>query len=104
MADPRLVQKDEIVLRCSKRTYLARTADRSIVRMLDCSDCRRRGKVAKNLREEEAVMKQWITAIAAALMFVGVNSAQAQEVSSAPGTVVVTIVPGGATFFTEGKD
>lgn len=37
----------------------------------------------------------------------GVNYASAQtreSSSSAPGTVEVTIIPGGATFFTEGKD
>jgi hypothetical protein len=34
----------------------------------------------------------------------GAGQAYAQEAVSGPGTVVVTIIPGGATFFTEGKN
>ncbi len=49
-------------------------------------------------------MKQWIAAVAAVFTLIGVNSVYAQESVSAPGTVVVTLVPGGATFFTEGTD
>jgi hypothetical protein len=33
----------------------------------------------------------------------GASQAYAQEVGSTEGTVVVTVIPGGATFFTEGK-
>src|SRR6185436_7645533 len=33
----------------------------------------------------------------------GSGQAYAQEVGSHEGTVVVTVIPGGATFFTEGK-
>jgi len=45
--------------------------------------------------------------IAIALAFVGVlgaSQAYAQESAAGPAPVVVTIIPGGATFFTEGKD
>jgi hypothetical protein len=35
---------------------------------------------------------------------VGTSQAYAQESVPGPGAVVVTIIPGGATFFTEGKD
>src|SRR5215208_3070319 len=45
--------------------------------------------------------------IAIALAFVGVlgaSQAYAQESAAGPATVVVTIIPGGATFFTEGSD
>src|SRR4029077_740151 len=34
----------------------------------------------------------------------GASQAYAQESAAGPGPVVVTIIPGGATFFTEGKD
>jgi opacity protein-like surface antigen len=34
----------------------------------------------------------------------GASQARAQELAPGPGAVVVTIIPGGATFFTEGKD
>jgi hypothetical protein len=32
------------------------------------------------------------------------TTARAQESTPGPGTVVVTIIPGGGTFFTEAKD
>ena len=41
--------------------------------------------------------------VAAASVF-GASQAYAQESAAGPGPVVVTIIPGGATFFTEGKD
>lgn len=34
----------------------------------------------------------------------GAGQAHAQETSPGPGLVEVTIIPGGGTFFTEGKD
>jgi hypothetical protein len=40
----------------------------------------------------------------AAVGFMGAGQAYAQDVVPGPGAVVVTIIPGGATFFTEGKD
>jgi hypothetical protein len=51
-------------------------------------------------------MFRWI-APAVAVIAIGVASearAQSQESSSGPGRLEVTIIPGGATFFTEGKD
>ena len=49
-------------------------------------------------------MKRWIAALLAAVGLVGARQAYAQDVAPGPGAVVVTIIPGGATFFTEGKD
>ena len=49
-------------------------------------------------------MKRWIAVMAMAFGFAGAGSVFAQEAASGPGTVVVTIIPGGATFFTEGKN
>jgi hypothetical protein len=49
-------------------------------------------------------MKQWIAVLAAVVGLAGATNAHAQESSVAPGTVVVTIIPGGGTFFTEGKN
>src|SRR5262245_32348831 len=50
-------------------------------------------------------MKRWIAAVLTVAGVVGASPVFAQEASSSgPGTVVVTIIPGGATFFTEGKE
>jgi hypothetical protein len=49
-------------------------------------------------------MTRWIVAMAAVFGLVGSVPAYAQEVAPGPGVVVVTIIPGGATFFTEGKN
>jgi opacity protein-like surface antigen len=49
-------------------------------------------------------MKRWIAALITAAGVAGSTPAFAQESVQGPGTVVVTIIPGGATFFTEGKD
>jgi hypothetical protein len=51
-------------------------------------------------------MTRWIAILAAIITSAGANSAQAQtrEAVAAPGTVEVTIIPGGATFFTEASD
>jgi hypothetical protein len=49
-------------------------------------------------------MKRSIAVFVAALSLVGGGSAFAQESASGPGPVVVTIIPVGGTFFTEGKD
>ena len=48
-------------------------------------------------------MKRWIAAVAVVAGLAGGTQAYAQE-STAPGAVTVTIIPGGATFFTQGKD
>ena len=49
-------------------------------------------------------MTRWIAALITTAGIVGGTPALAQESVQGPGTVVVTIIPGGATFFTEGKD
>jgi len=50
-------------------------------------------------------MKSWIAVLLAVVGVAGASQAYAQESAAAgPGPVVVTIIPGGATFFTEGKD
>jgi hypothetical protein len=45
-------------------------------------------------------MKRLLTALVASIGLVGVTNAYAQETGPGPGTVEVTIIPGGATFFT----
>jgi hypothetical protein len=40
----------------------------------------------------------------AAATLVSASQVYAQESTAGPGPVVVTVIPGGATFFTEGKD
>jgi len=49
-------------------------------------------------------MTRWIAVLLAAVGLVGTSQAYAQDAVPGPGAVVVTIIPGGGTFFTEGKD
>jgi hypothetical protein len=51
-------------------------------------------------------MTRWIAILAVIAGFLGANNARAQTLEAAPGpgTVEVTIIPGGATFFTEAND
>ena len=48
-------------------------------------------------------MKRLIATIVTAAAVLGAHPAHAQEYTPGPGSVVVTLIPGGATFFTEGK-
>ena len=45
-------------------------------------------------------MKRSISVVIAALVIVGAGRAAAQEVTGGPGTVEITAIPGGGTFFT----
>jgi hypothetical protein len=47
---------------------------------------------------------RWIAGFIAAAALVGTGQAYAQDATPGPGTVVVTIIPGGGTFFTESKN
>jgi hypothetical protein len=49
-------------------------------------------------------MTRWIAILFAVAGLSGAIDASAQEAASGPGIVEVTIIPGGGTFFTEGKD
>jgi hypothetical protein len=49
-------------------------------------------------------MTRWIAVLIAAVGLLGTSQAYAQESVPGPGVVVVTVIPGGGTFFTEGKD
>jgi hypothetical protein len=49
-------------------------------------------------------MTRWIAVLFTVVALVGTGEAYAQEATPGPGVVQVTIIPGGATFFTEGKD
>jgi outer membrane protein with beta-barrel domain len=49
-------------------------------------------------------MTRWIAILLAVVGFVGTGTAQAQEAAPGPGAVEVTLIPGGGTFFTEGKN
>ena len=48
-------------------------------------------------------MTRWIAVFAAVVGLAGAGQAYAQE-STAPGSVTVTVIPAGGTFFTQGKD
>ena len=49
-------------------------------------------------------MTRWIAILLAVVGLVGTGTAYAQETAPGPGVVEVTIIPGGGTFFTEGKN
>lgn len=49
-------------------------------------------------------MTRWIAVLLAVVGLAGPGTAYAQEAAPGPGVVEVTIIPGGGTFFTEGKD
>jgi hypothetical protein len=49
-------------------------------------------------------MTRWIAAVVTVVGLAGTNQAYAQDAVPRPGAVVVTIAPGGATFFTEAKN
>jgi hypothetical protein len=48
-------------------------------------------------------MTRWMGVVLGAAIVSGAATASAQDAPAGPGTVVVTIIPGGATFFTEAK-
>ena len=49
-------------------------------------------------------MKRWIAVLVVMVGVAGTGRAYAQETTAGPGTVNVTVIPGGAAFFVEGKD
>ena len=49
-------------------------------------------------------MTRWIAMLLAVAGITSAGQADAQEAPAGPAPVVVTIIPGGATFFTEGND
>jgi len=55
------------------------------------------------IRFEEAIMKSWIAVLVTGLSIVGAGRAFAQESAAGPGTVEVSIIPGGGTFYTSGS-
>src|SRR5262249_21288932 len=57
-----------------------------------------------NTSQEESVMKRSVALLVASLAIAGASPAIAQESLSGPAPVVVTIIPAGGTFFTEGKN
>ena len=49
-------------------------------------------------------MTRWIAVLVAVAALSGATEVSAQDVAPGPDVVVITIIPGGATFFTEAKD
>jgi hypothetical protein len=49
-------------------------------------------------------MRSWVVAFIAAIGLGATSSAYAQEAAAGPGVIEVTIIPGGATFFTEDEE
>jgi hypothetical protein len=49
-------------------------------------------------------MTRWIAVLLTVVGLAGPGTAYAQEAAPGPGVVEVTIIPGGGTFFTEGKN
>ena len=48
-------------------------------------------------------MTRWIAVLITALSIVGTGRASAQETAPGPGTVEVSVIPGGSTFYTSGN-
>src|SRR6202040_1512263 len=55
------------------------------------------------ISHQEAFMVRSTAVLIAMLSVGGVNSAYSQETAAGPGTVEVTIIPAGGTFFTSGN-
>jgi hypothetical protein len=55
------------------------------------------------ISHEEETMKRSTAILIAILSIGGVNRLYAQETAPGPGTVEVTVIPGGATYFTSGS-
>ena len=49
-------------------------------------------------------MTRAVAIVVLAIGVLGTSQAYAQESAAGPGTVEITVIPGGGTFFTEGKD
>ena len=49
-------------------------------------------------------MKRWIAAVITATGIFGATQAFAQSSGQGPGSVAITVIPGGSTFYTEGYD
>ena len=102
MAETLIVQKDEIGVSRRRDARVTRTADEKLALLSDCF-----GPLAKptvGTFEEETDMTRWIAVLLAVAGVSGATNSFAQETAPGPGTVVVTIIPGGATFFTEAEE
>src|SRR5262245_37911989 len=55
-------------------------------------------------RHRRLVMTRWIAVLVALVGLAGTSQAYAQEATAGPGTLEVSIIPGGGVFFTENTD
>jgi hypothetical protein len=69
-----------------------------------CRDAQSEGVLTTKSSKEKTGMKRALAILIAAVSVIGGTQAFAQETASGPGRVVITIIPAGGTFFTEGKD
>ena len=102
MTERGIVQKDEAVLVLMRGFDAAHMSDEEIALLPDCGTPASRltvGNVSGGLQ-----MTRWLSVFAAVAAVLGATNTFAQDVAPGPGAVVVTIIPGGATFFTEAKD
>jgi Outer membrane protein beta-barrel domain len=105
MAEDGIVRKDEIAVIRADVRRITLLPEQRIALLPDCFALHARATVALvNGQNRRSVMKRLIAVLVASVAVIGVSQAHAQEASSGPGTVVVTIIPAGGTFFTEGKN
>jgi outer membrane protein with beta-barrel domain len=105
MAEDGIVRKDEIVVVRADALRVAHMPEPRVALLPDCFAVHARGTVALVHRQNRrAAMNRLIAVVIAVVAVIGASHAQAQEALSGPGTVVVTIIPAGGTFFTEGKN
>ena len=102
MADRGIVQKAEIVVVHSHCGRVRRKREREIRLLSDCFDLVANAKV----REPTGgfLMKRFIAILLTVTAIGAATPAFAQESAPGPGKVVITIIPAGATFFTEADD
>src|SRR5687767_742828 len=102
MADGPLVQKAEIVLRPQEWPRLLRKREQTVTLLPDCLP-RSRAPLLVN-PQEGFHMKHFIAAVLTVAAISGATPVFAQDAAPGPGKVVITVIPGGATFFTEAED
>src|SRR5918994_42942 len=80
---------------------VVRKRDRGITLL---SDCLRPSHPAQLVNPQEGLMQRFIAVLLTVAAIGAATPVFAQDAAPGPGKVVITIIPGGATFFTEAED
>src|SRR4029453_5558837 len=97
--------KDKILVVRWGALRVAQFPEPQIALLPDCFDLHARGTVALvHGQNRRSAMKRGIAVLIPVVAVIGASPAPAQRAASGPGRGVVTIIPAGGTFFTEGKN